>query len=241
MTMKHNYGLAASNKSQITGALKKNKIFAVLSKEELAEVIPLFIQLDFSNGEYIFMEGDPSEWLYIVMKNRVKTIKHTQSGKDIILEINSPGEILSCVTVFNNKPYTESAQAKGLVSVIRIRRRDFLKVISDHPLLTIEMAGYLNEKLTDAYDMVKNISTEIVEKRIISALLKYSEKTGKERSGYRKIDFALTRQEIAEMVVTTVETCIRMMSKFRKQGVVKYAGNRIYVKAEPFEKALSAY
>jgi CRP/FNR family transcriptional regulator len=103
------------------------------------------------------------------------------------------------------------------------------------------MAGYLSEKLTDAYDMLKNISTEIVEKRIIAALLKYSEKTGKERSGYRKIDFPLTRQEIAEMVVTTVETCIRMMSKFRKQGVVKYSGNRIYVKTEPLEKALSAY
>jgi CRP/FNR family transcriptional regulator len=225
----------------IVSALKKNKIFSTLAEEELIKISPLFVKLDFKNGEYICMEGDRSEWIYSVMQGRVKTIKHTLSGRDIILGIYLAGDMFCCDTIFNNKPYSESVQVKGDVEVIRVSHKNFLKIMNEYPLLRIVVANYINDKLSDAYDKIKDISTELVEKRIISILLKYSERAGIESSGYRKIDFRLTRQEIAEMVFTTVETCIRMMSKFQKRGIVKYSGNRIYVKRKPLEKCLLMY
>ena len=109
------------------GALKKCKIFVGLTDEELIKIGTLFETLDFSNGEFIFMEGDPSDWLYIVTQKRVKIVMDTKSGKEVLLEIKSPGEMFCCATVLDNKPYPESAQAKGPASVIRISRAELFK------------------------------------------------------------------------------------------------------------------
>ncbi len=232
------YDSIISNEALIVGALKKSRVFSILTEEELIKISLLFEKLDFKDKEYIFMEGDQSNWVYIVAQDRVKTIKHTQSGRDIILEIKSPGEMFGCSTVLNKNPYTESAQAKGNATVIRISHENLVKIMYEYSFLKAGIANYLNNDLTDTYDMMIKISTETVEKRIILILLKHSEKANSENSGYGKIDFSLTRQEIAEMVGTTVETCIRIISKFRKLGIVKSSEKRMFVKTEPLEKSL---
>jgi CRP/FNR family transcriptional regulator len=79
--------------------------------------------------------------------------------------------------------------------------------------------------------MLQLFSTEKVERRIELLLLKHSEKASTESLSYRMVDCPLTRQEIAEMAGTTVETCTRFMSKFQKKGIVKFSKKRILVKA----------
>lgn len=232
-------GQPLKHQGVIVESLKKSAIFGVLTKEELKTISPLFHTLDFRNGDYIFLEGEPSDWLYIVSKKRVKIIKHTRSGRDVLLEIKSPGEIFCCTNVLDNKPYPESAQAKEAASVLKISRKNLLRIIDAYPLLRVGITGYLNEKLSDAYDMMKDISTEIVENRIASLLLKLSEKAVTRDAGYSKIDFPLTRQEIADMVGTTVETAIRVMSKFQKLKIIKSSGSIILVNAEALQKHLA--
>jgi CRP-like cAMP-binding protein len=185
------------------------------------------------------MEGDPSEWLYIVARKRVKILKHTLTGKDVILEMKVPGEMFCCSKVIDNKPYDESAQSKGAVSAVRIRRTDLLRLIDTYPVLKVGLTQYLNEQLKDAYEMMQNIATEIVERRIAAVLLKLSEKAGIESKNYSKIDFPLTRREIADMVGATTETVIRIMSRMEKQHIVKSSRNRILVKEEALQQLLS--
>ena len=69
-------------------------------------------------------------------------------------------------------------------------------------------------------------------------LFKLSEKVGIEDGGYKKIDFPLTRQEISEMVGTTVETCIRTMSKFQKKGMIRSSNGRISIKVNSLQRFL---
>lgn len=224
----------------ITETLKKSEIFSVLTDKELLKISPLFEKLSFKNNDYIFMEGDPSEWFYLVAKERVKIIKHTLMGKDIILEIMSPGDVFGGVAVLDKRPYPASAQSMEPAAVIRIRRQNLLRIIEEYPVLKLEIAKYFSGKLRDAHETLKNIATEKVERRIASLLLKLSEKVGVEDSGYKKIEFTLTRQEIAEMVGTTVETCIRTMSKFQKNGMVKSLDNKILIKVDSLQKFLKS-
>jgi len=121
---------------------------------------------------------------------------------------------------------------------MRISRQNLLKIMEEYPILKLEIVRYFSDKLRDAHEMLKNIATERVEKRIASLLFKLSEKVGVDDDGYRKIDFPLTRQEIAEMVGTTVETCIRTISKFQKKGMVKSSAGRISIKAAFMQRFL---
>jgi len=220
----------------IIETLKKSGIFSSLSDPEIKKISSLFEQLEFRNNESIFLEGDPSDKFYILAHGNVKVLKHTVMGKDIILEIMSPGDVFGGVAVLDRKPYPASAQAMESITAIRISRQNLFRIMEEYPILKLEIVRYFSDKLRDAHEMLKNIATERVEKRIAALMLKLSEKIGVDEGGYRKIDFPLTRQEIAEMVGTTVETCIRTMSKFQKKGMVKSAKGRISINAASMKR-----
>jgi len=223
---------------KIPEILKKSEIFSSLTEQELKKISPFFEKITYKDNETIFAEGDPSDKFYIVAEGNVKVLKHTVMGKDIILEIMSPGDIFGGVAVLDKKPYPASAQAMEFTTSIRISRQNLLKIMDEYPILKHEIVRYFSDKLRDAHEMLKNIATERVEKRIASLLLKLSEKVGKEENEFRKIDFPLTRQEIAEMVGTTVETCIRTMSKFQKRGMVRSSKGRISIKVASLNRFL---
>jgi|Deesub1362A_J573_1020465.scaffolds.fasta_scaffold00271_2 CRP/FNR family transcriptional regulator len=222
----------------IVETLKKSEVFSELSDSEINEISRLFERKGFRKDEYIFMEEDPSDWLYIVARGRVKIVKHSLAGKDVILEIIPPGGIFGGVAVLDRRPFPASAQAMEQTDVIRISRKKLFDIIEDYPVLKLAMVRAFSNRLRNAHETLKNIATERVERRIASLLLKLSEKVGVREGEYIKIDFPLTRQEIADMVGTTVETCIRTMSKFQKQGLIKSSGGRILIKADSLNEYL---
>jgi CRP/FNR family transcriptional regulator len=222
----------------IIGTLKKCEIFSGLTEKELSKISALFEERNIKKDEYIFMEEDPSNWFYILSKGRVKIVKHSHSGKDIILEIISPGDVFGGVAVLDKRPFPASAQAMEPAAVVRISRRNLFDMMEEYPGLKLAVVKSFSDRLRNAHETLKNIATERVERRIASLLLKLSEKVGVDDKGYKKLDFPLTRQEIAEMVGTTVETCIRSMSKFQKEGRVKSSGGRILVNADSLKEYL---
>ena len=69
--------------------------------------------------------------------------------------------------------------------------------------------------------MMARLSSGKVEQRIAAVLLMLGESYGKVgKLGGIRLTVPLTRQDVAEMAGTTVETCIRIMSKWQKAGVV---------------------
>jgi CRP/FNR family transcriptional regulator len=222
----------------IIETLKKSEVFSCLKDDETESISTYFDVLNFKNNETIFSEGDASDKFYILSEGNVKILKHTMMGKDIILEIMSPGDIFGGVAVLDNKPYPAAANAMKSSTAIKISRQNLLKIMEDYPILKLEIVKYFSDKLRDAHEMLKNIATERVERRIVALLLKLSEKAGIDDSGFRRIEFSLTRQEISEMVGTTVETCIRTMSKFQKNNMIKSADGKISIKVRSLQKYL---
>lgn len=222
----------------IIETLNKSIIFSSLKDDELKKISAYFEEISVKSNETIFSEGDPSDYLYLLSEGNVKIIKHTVMGKDIILEVMSAGDIFGGVAVLDNKPYPATAQVMKAAKLIKIRRPDLMKVMNSYPDLKLEIVRYFSDKLRDSHEMLKNIATERVERRIASLLLKLAEKAVVDAEGYKQLDFPLTRQEISEMVGTTVETCIRTMSKFQKSGMIRTTDGSIAIKADKLQRLL---
>lgn len=222
----------------ISETLRRCRVFESLNDREIEIVSRYFEAVNFKKNEYIFHEGDPPDWFYIVASGEVKVIKHTMGGKDIILEIITPGEIFGGVAVLDKKPFPATTKALEPVTVIRIRRGTLMKIMDDYPILKMQLVTYFSDKLRDAHEMLKNISTERVEKRVTALLIKLSEKTGIVEDEFIKINIPLTRQDIAEMVGTTVESCIRVTSKLQKLGMVKTANGRMLIQKNSLTRLL---
>jgi len=210
--------------------IKQVNIFSTLSPQEEKEV-SRYIQTDiFRKKEAIFAEGDPSEWFYIVKKGKVKITKLSQDGKELILEVISPLEFFGGIAVVRGFPYPANAVAMEDSEVLKISRKDLLSLMDRFPGLMYCMAMNIGDRIKDSHETLKNIALEKVEARIASLLLKLAVKTGEKVSDGIMINMKLTKQDIAEMVGTTVETSIRTMSKLSKAGLVSAKSGNIIIR-----------
>lgn len=204
-------------------------IFNTLSKKEIDEINRYFLPEKFLKKETVFSEGDASEWLYIVRKGKVKITKLSQDGKEIILEIISPREFFGGIAVVRGFPYPANAVAMEDSELLKISRRDLLSIMDRYPDLMYSMARNIGDRIKDSHEMMKNIALEKVESRIASLLIKLADKVGEDAPDGLLIDMKLTKQDIAEMVGTTVETAIRTMSKLSRAGILTSKNGKIVI------------
>ncbi len=209
--------------------LKSISVFSTLNPSELKEIIPYIQPVSFKKKDIIFSEGDPSEWFYIVAEGKIKITKLSQEGKELILEIIPPLDFFGGLAVIRGFPYPANAIAMDDAELLRISRSNILRILDRFPSLMYCMAMQLGDRMKESHEALKNIALERVESRIASLLLKLSDKTGKKTGEGIMIDMKLTKQDIAEMVGTTVETSIRTMSKLRKLGIIIEKDGRIII------------
>lgn len=210
--------------------IRQVSIFNTLSNQEAKEILPYLVTERFGRRESIFAEGDPSDWLYIVAKGKVKITKLSQEGKELILEIISPLEMFGGVAVLRGFPYPANAVAMEDTEVIKIARKNLLSLMDRYPGLMFCLATNIGDRIKGSHEMLRSIALEKVESRIASLLIKLADKAGEKTPEGLAINMKLTKQDIAEMVGTTVETSIRTMSKFTKAGIIGTKAGRIVIK-----------
>jgi len=202
----------------------------MLSPSDMEEVNPYIIPATFKKKEVIFSEGDPSNWLYIVTKGKIKITKLSQSGREIILELISPMDFFGGIAVMRGFPYPANAVAMDDAEVLKISRNNLMRILDRFPNLMYWMAMNISDRIKGSHEALKNIAVEKVESRIASLLIKLADKAGSKTDNAVAIDMKLTKQDIAEMVGTTVETSIRTMSKFKKLGIVSEKSGEIVIR-----------
>jgi CRP-like cAMP-binding protein len=210
--------------------IDKISLFDNLTGEERKELLPYLNTSSFKKKDVIFAEGGVPEWFYIVSRGKVKITKLSNEGKEIILEIISPYDIFGGVAVLRNFPYPANASAMEDTDVIKISRKNLMRLVDRFPNVMHAIALQLGDRMKSSHDSLKNIALERVEARIAALLLKLSNKVGVETNEGLLIDMRLTKQDVADMVGTTVETSIRTFSKFKKEGIVSDFDGKFIIK-----------
>ncbi len=210
--------------------LRQVSIFSTLSPQEVKEIQPYVRVERYKKKESIFSEGDPSDWLYIVRTGKVKITKISHEGKEIILEVISPMDFFGGIAVMRGFPYPANAVAMENTELLKISRKNLLHIMDRFPGLMYCLATNIGDRIKGSHETLKSIALEKVESRIASLLIKLSDKAGEKTPEGVLINMRLTKQDIAEMVGTTVETSIRTMSKLKKIGLVSSKTGKILIK-----------
>ena len=221
--------------------LKEIPLLEDIPPEELKKISTYFHLKEYKKNEYIFFEGDDEPGIYIVIEGIVKLIKETADGKTVILRLATPKEVFGWLVMGDSKPTsTYTAQALVDTKVLYISNQDFLKLLNLYPALAVKITCDASKMLLEAYDRLKSLAAEKVEGRIANLLLELSRKIGKEEDGKIVIRAPITRQDLAEMTGTTVETAIRIMSKWKKEGIVNTERGKIEILDPDYLEDLTA-
>lgn len=209
--------------------LKKSIFFSSVSETTQREINGLFAEEKYGRDDYIFFEGDVPEWFHIVKEGRVKLVKHSDTGKDVILQVFVPGDMFGETALFDHKPYATSAQAMEPSAILKLSRKDFFYFFGRHPFVATEMIMELGRQLREAHNTIKSLAVDRVEQRLANILIKLAEKLGAPEGGGTLLNLSLTRQDLADMAGTTVETAIRVMSRFTKTRIIKPVDGKILI------------
>jgi CRP/FNR family transcriptional regulator len=215
-------------------------LFNDIDQSDLKEITSYFKTVKFSKKETIFDEGDQPNWLYIVLDGKIKITKLSKDGKEIILELVAPREFFGGVAVINNFPYPANAVAMEASEILKISRKELIKLIDIYPQLMINLTKNISARIKNSHEALKNMALEKVEARIATLLLKLAEKSGEIIEKGTQINIKLTKLDIAEMVGTTVETAIRTMSKFKKNKYLTETSGFIVITNKNGLKDISA-
>jgi CRP/FNR family transcriptional regulator len=211
--------------------LKNYEIFQSLSPSDTTSLERVAILKDINKGEYVVHEAEKASHFHLVNKGKLKIVKHTTFGKDVIIDIAAAGEIFLIEPIFDDEFYPASAVAVEDSTILMIEKRTFIRMMNQNPkmmrLALKEMAG----RLRSLNAQIKELSVGKVDHRIAKVMLKLAEKIGEEQADGRLfMDIALSRQDIADLTGTTIETAIRTMSRFAKQNLLETTKTSILIK-----------
>jgi CRP/FNR family transcriptional regulator len=216
-------------RSEAAAVLAAHPVFAVVPPREIDALAAVVREDTHRPREYIFLEGDPALWLCVVKSGHVKILKHSRTGRDVVLEFLGPGEVFGGVAVIERRPYPASAQATETSVILKIPADAVVALVERYPAVIREMALMIGRRLRRAHDSVRALAVEPVEARLATVLLGLAEREGTATPRGIMLPFHLTRQSLADMSGTTVETAIRVVSRWMRAGLVVDEGGRLVV------------
>jgi CRP-like cAMP-binding protein len=202
------------------GILRRVPFFAALSDEQLADVNARFHARDYAAGETLYTAGSPAARLHVLALGVAKLTRHTPAGQDVLLDILAPGDIFGSPASLGEREVQHTAEAQTMCCVLSIGADDFRAILGRYPLVALAVLDIVVAQVQAAHDTVAQLSAAPAEARIATALLKLADKLGEPRDNTTLIQTPLSRQDIAALTGTTVETASRVMSRFRRDGLI---------------------
>jgi CRP-like cAMP-binding protein len=209
--------------SDIQDIMAHAPLFGGLSREELTRVGSIAQQKTYERGQAIFWDGDPGIGFYMVADGKVKIYKTSADGKEQILHIYGPGHPFGEVPVFSGNRFPANAQALEKSRLLFFPRKDFIRLISRHPSLALNMLAVLSMRLRQFTVQVENLSLKEVPARLASYLVYLSD----EQAGGAVVDLPISKGQLASLLGTIPETLSRIFNKMSQQQLISVEGGRI--------------
>lgn len=200
--------------------LRSCALFSRLTPEDRRKVAEISVEKHYDKGDQVFAEGDPSDLIFTLVSGRVKIVKAIPGGKELIIEILGPGDPLGAIAAYEARPYPASAIALEEAVCVASKRAAFMGLLETCPSLVRGMLGGFSLRIIELGKRLGEITGSRVEARFAQIFLKLSDRLGRPRGKGIFVPIVLSRQDLADLAGTTMETSIRIMSRWGKEGVV---------------------
>ncbi|WP_255668119.1 Crp/Fnr family transcriptional regulator [Brevibacillus daliensis] len=177
-------------------------------------------------GSVLFMDGDKADHLYLIRKGQIKLTKTTTDGKELILQIFGPSELIGVPGLFEeNLSYTTTAtiMKKCVVDVFsRSSLERFLLNNGQYCAEFLRWMGIMNRRIQSKFrDLLLNGKTGA----LYSTLIRLSNSYGQPHEKGIYITLSLTNKDLAQFIGLTRESVNRMLADLKKQDIIEQNAN----------------
>ena len=203
----------------VQSTLSEAEFFRALTPKQLEQVLPRVQERSFERAKVLYFAGAPAESLWCVKTGEVRLYKTSRNGRITSLEILGPGEVFGAVSALDQEEYPVSAEGVTAGTVWCLPSAQFLRLLDEAPSLNRELLAIITSRLRGAHERVRSFAHDPAPARLAQALLRANH--GGEAN--------VTRKDLAEAAGTTVETAIRVLRSFERDGVILGSVGKIAV------------
>lgn len=196
-----------------------------LNKDELLRISACKTSKTIKKGEIIFDEGDHLNGVFCISDGICKVSKMSSNGRDQIIHLVKKGDILGERSLINDEVANLKATAINDMEVCFIPREEIIKDLEKNPAFTMNVLKDLASSLKSADNIIVDMAQKTVKQRLAEMLINLEEKFGHDLENILNIH--LSREDIANIIGTATESAIRLLSEFKKEGIITLKGKNI--------------
>jgi CRP-like cAMP-binding protein len=198
-----------------------------LNKEELLKIADCKSSYIIKKGESIFTEGENINGIFCIKDGVCKLTKLSANGNDQIVKLITKGELLGQRSMISEEPVNLSAIALEDMEVCYIPKTEIMGVFNKNNQFSMNVMKAICGDLKEADDHLVTMTQKTVKQRLAETLVYLLDTFGTTTD--KSLNIKLSREELAGMVGTATESCIRLLSEFKKLGVIELSGKKIII------------
>ncbi len=198
-----------------------------LGKDELLQMADCKTSYVIKKGEPIFEEGESVNGIFCIKDGICKLSKFSANGKDQIVKLVKPGELLGQRSLISDEPANLSAVALEDMEVCFIPKTEIMGFFNKNNQFSMNVMKTICGDLKEADDHMVSMAQKNVKERLAETLLYLEDTFGKNQDG--SLHIQLSREELAGMIGTATESCIRLLSELNKIGIIDLTGKKITI------------
>ncbi len=211
--------------------IKENTLFTDLSEGQLDAFKDVVLFSTYKKREIIFLEGEECGGLDVIRSGRVKLIRSSTTGKEQIIKILNPGDLLGFEIFYGGSTFTTTAVAMEPCELCYISRKDFFSILEREPDISRKVILALGKELNHAYGTIGNLGLLNAKEKLAHLLSSLADEYGVRSGAEIKLNLTLSRLEIAELLGITQETSIRLLKGFKEEGIIEIKRKEILIKS----------
>ncbi len=192
-------------------------LFPELTPDDLALISGYGNSRSFPKSAVLINEGDRSDSFFVIQSGRVKIYVSDDEGREVILNIQGPGEYFGEIALIDQAPRSASVMTLEAAKVSVLSKPDFERCLAENPRIAVELIRSLAQRVRALTDSVKDLALLDVYGRVARTLVKLASENG----GELKIAQRLTHDDIAKMVGASREMVSRIMRDLVKGGYIQ--------------------
>lgn len=210
--------------------LKSIPLFSELTNAELDLILSSAREQRYPRGSIVFYEGDPGDFLMVVLKGKVKVALLGEGGQEIILAMLGVRDFFGEMAILESAPRSATVMTVEPSEFLCLDQQSFSNLLQDQPSISTKILKHLSERLRQADEQIRSLAMFDIYGRIAQCLLRLGQTQGKRLDGQLIITERPSFQELSHMIGCSRETVSRAMKVLQEDGYLTVTRKDITIK-----------
>lgn len=200
--------------------LANHPMFGQLAPEELERLVAYMRVVRHRARTVLFRKGDPGTNMMVVVRGRVKVCTHSEDGKELVLNLIKPGEVVGEIALLDGSDRTADAVTLNDSELLVLERRDFIPFLQSHPDSCMRLLAVLCQRLRQTSELLEEALFLEGASRLAKRLVYLAEVFGKPAANGIRIDIPLSQQQLGNMVGMSRESMNKQLRQWRQENLI---------------------